>query len=288
MGATKLPEVVQQKLTAFTALEPEFAASFAFVQAVHGQRRFAHLSVADVVRYLHACYICECKDRLLSVPQTIRRYRGDEALDRLGRWQAGDTAGVVAFLDERLDGQPFAQITAEVTAAQRQPGQQALAERLAHGRLVLLNRAMNLTRLLDAIFAPLDAELIQAVREAAAALGHTPEQIASAPAAFATPLYAFVPHHALAERNMRVMNMLGIDALVRPADLPGARTWRVLPPAEPPGPFAEIPIPAYTELTSPLHNNLCRHRFIDHADTLEDIARSKTILIEEIGPTPIP
>lgn len=282
MRASSLPDVVQQKLATFDALEPEFAACFAFVEAVHGQRRFPRLNVADVVRYLHACYICECKDRLLGVPQTIRRYRGDEALARLGRWQAGDSTSVVALLEERLDGHPFAQITAEMAAAQSQPDQAAMAARLAHGRLVLLTRTMNLTRLLDAIFTPTDAKLLRQVREAAAKLDHTPEQIASALAAFASPLYAYMAHHALAQRNMRVMNIVGVGALMRPADLPGDRTWRVLPSTEPPGPFAEIPIPAYTELTSPLHNNLRHHRFVDRPDTPADIARSTTIHVEEV------
>lgn len=285
MRATSIPDVVQQKLAAFDALEPEFAACFAFVEAVHGQRRFARLSVADAVRYLHACYICECKDRLLSVPQTIRRYRGDEALERLGRWQAGDTTSVVTFLEERLDGHPFAQITAEMTTAQRQPDQAAMAARLAHGRLVLLTRAMNLTRLLDAIFTPADANLVRQVREAAARLDHTPEQIVSALAAFASPLYAYMAHHALAQRNMRVMNTVGVGALTRPADLPGDRTWRVLPPAESLPPYADIPIPAYTELTSPLHNNLLHHRFVDRPDTPADIARSTTIHVEILEET---
>ncbi len=60
-------KLAEQKLAAFERLQPEFEASFRFVQEVHGQRRFATFPVAEMVHYLHALWICECKDRLLSV-----------------------------------------------------------------------------------------------------------------------------------------------------------------------------------------------------------------------------
>jgi hypothetical protein len=276
-----IPELVEQKLAAFEAIREEFTASFAFVEAMHGQVRFDTLRVADAVRYLHACYICECKDRLLSVPITIRRYRGMEALTLLRNWQRGDTASVIAFLTDRLDGQPFAQLTQQIAEAERRADSEEPVQRLMHGRRILLNRAMNLLHLFDTIFTMPDAVLRRQVRLTCAALGHRPNQLARALLAFEEPVYAYMAHHALAQRNMLVMNAAGIDTLRQPADLPGARTWRVSPSIEPPGPFAEIPIHGYTELTSPLHNNLRGHRFTSHPDTPVDIANSVTLLIEE-------
>jgi hypothetical protein len=71
-----MQEQVKQKLDAFERLQPEFAASFRFVQEVHGQRRFAAFPVAETVHYLHALWICDCKDRLLSVFKSSLRYEG--------------------------------------------------------------------------------------------------------------------------------------------------------------------------------------------------------------------
>ncbi len=280
-----IPDLIEQKLAAFAAIQDEFIACFAFVEAMHGQQRFDALAVSDAVRYLHACYICECKDRLLSVPKTIRRYRGAEALSLLGTWQAGDTAGVVAFLTDRLDSPPFAQIAQQIAEAERQENAQAWVRRLEHGRAILLNRSMNLLRLLDAIFALPTAELVRQVRDESAKLNHRPHQIAAALSEFDEPLYAFVPHQALVQRNITVMNAAGLSTLRQPADLPGDRTWRVSPSTVPHGPFAEIPIPGYTELTAPLHNNLCRHRFTVHPDTPADIANSTTYLVENLPPS---
>jgi hypothetical protein len=59
--------LAEQKLAAFEQLQPEFEARFRFVQEVHGQRRFAAFPVASTVSYLHALWVCECKDRLLNV-----------------------------------------------------------------------------------------------------------------------------------------------------------------------------------------------------------------------------
>ena len=47
-------QAAQRKSEAFEHLQPEFEASFRFVQEVHGQRRFAAFPVAETVRYLHA------------------------------------------------------------------------------------------------------------------------------------------------------------------------------------------------------------------------------------------
>jgi hypothetical protein len=38
----------EQKLAAFERLQPEFEASFRFIQEVHGQRRFATFPVAEI------------------------------------------------------------------------------------------------------------------------------------------------------------------------------------------------------------------------------------------------
>jgi hypothetical protein len=268
MRQTPLPTLIQQKLDAFEAIQPAFIASFEYVQAIHGQRRFGNLSIADAVLYLVALYISECKDRLLSIPRTIRRYRGEEALRLLDRWQAGEIAAVVSFLTDRLDSLPLAQISQEIAAAQQEPDQAAQAQRLIHGRQVVLNRGMHLMLLVHSISAQPERDAIIQAREACISLGYTPERIARALADFATRLYAFVPHQALAQRNMLVMNVVGRSVLDMPADLPGDRTWRVLPATETRTPFAEIPIPAYTELTAPFHNNLRGVRFVDIPDPL--------------------
>lgn len=268
MRQTPLPALIQQKLDAFEALQPAFIASFEYIEAIHGQRRFTQLGIADAVLYLVSSYVCECKDRLLSIPKTIRRYRGEEALHVLDRWQAGEIVGVVMFMADRLDSLPLVQISQEIAAAQREPDQAARAQRLIHGRQVLLNRGMHLELLLHAICAQPEADVISQAREASVSLGYTPERIKHDLAQFTTRRYAFVPHQALAQRNMLVMNVVGRGVLDVPADLPGDRTWRVLPPTEPHGPFAEIPIPAYTELTAPLHNNPRGVRFVDIPDPL--------------------
>jgi hypothetical protein len=268
MRQPPLPSVIQQKLDAFAAIQPGFIASFEFIEAIHGQRRFSHLGIADAVLYLVSSYICECKDRLLSIPKTIRRYRGEEALRLLDRWQAGEIEGVVTFLTERLDSLPLAQLSHQIASAQHAGEQPALVQRLIHGRQVLLNRGMHLALLLDAICAQPEADAIAQVREACTALSYGPDRIARALKEFASRRYAYVPHQALAQRNMLIMNVVGRGVLDLPQDLPGDRTWRVLPSTEPHGPFADIPILAYTELTAPLHNNPLGVRFVDIPDPL--------------------
>src|SRR5215469_14642620 len=112
------PQLVQQKLEAFTHLEPEFEDCFLFVQDVHGQKRFSSFPVAYTVRYLHALWICECKTSLLSVPRTVKEYEGQISLKLLRCWQEKeDTADIVAFLHHKLDMLPLADITRQIHEA---------------------------------------------------------------------------------------------------------------------------------------------------------------------------
>lgn len=267
-------ELINQKLAAFEQLQPEFEECFRYVQNVHGQKRFSTFSVADAVRYLHALWICERKDRLLSIYKNIERYEGRRCLELLRSWQAvGNNAGVVAFLQRKLDMMPFADITRQVYMAEQQGGDFGLARRLRHGRLILLNRGMNLLHALDAIFALPEEQLVKEVQVACERYGHTPAQIDQQLADMDSPIYSYVPHQALANRNMLVMNKLGADVMSKPMDQPGQRSWRVLEPAEPvvdPAepvkPFAEHIIFRYQELTSPQHNNIRGNRFIDRPE----------------------
>lgn len=256
--------LAKQKLEAFEQLQPAFEASFRFVQEVHGQRRFAAFPVAETVSYLHALWVCERKDRLLSVYKNIVRYEGQHCLSLLQRWQAGETAAVVAFLQRKLDGLPFADLMHQIEEAKtvRHAGDDLL-RRLLHGRLVLLNRAMNLLQALDGIFALPEEELMREVRVACVSSGHAPSQIKQQLAEVENPLSTYAPHQLLAQRNMLVMNTLGINVMTLPTDLPGERSWKVVAPTEPLRPFAESVIRGYQELVSPSHNNLKEHRFID-------------------------
>ncbi len=81
-----------------------------------------------------------------------------------------------------------------------------------------------------------------------------------------TPLYSYVPHQVLAQRNMLVMNKMGIDVMNKPTDEPGQRSWRVLAPTEPINPYAEHVIPGYQELVTPTHNNPRDDRFVDRPE----------------------
>jgi hypothetical protein len=261
-----IPTIVQEKLEAFERLRPEFEASFQFVQDVHGHRRLAEFPVGDIVRYLHARWICECKGHLLSVPRTVKEYEGELCLQLLRDWQQGDTASVVAFLHHRLDMLPVAQITRQIQEARHVHQDDGLAQRLEHGRRVLLNRGFNLMQALDAIFALTEEELQQAVCDACKQYGHQPEQIEQQLALLETPLYSYIPHHALAQRNIMVMNELGVHVTSRWADRPSHRSWRVLEPTVPQGPYAQQVIAGYQLLTAPLHNNLNGHRFVDRLE----------------------
>lgn len=263
--------LIKQKLAAFERLQAEFEECFRFVQDVHGQRRFPTFSVADSVHYLHALWVCECKDRLLSIFKNISRYEGRRCLELLLSWQEGDTANVVGFLYSKLDMLPVADITRQLHQALYHDNDKNLARRLKHGRLVLLNRGMNLMHALDAIFAVEDDLLVKEVQIACMQYGHHPSQIEEQIAEMDTPLYSYVPHRSLAQRNMMLMNKLGVDILSRPTDLPGQRSWRVLEPAEPMSPFAEHVIEGYQDMTSPQFNNLKGHRFVDHHKRSNDL-----------------
>lgn len=260
------PELIQQKLTAFDELEPDFVECFRFVQDVQGQQRFPTFPVSDSVRYLHALWICERKDRLLSVYKNIQRYDGKRCLELLLHWQEGNIADVVEFLQQKLDTLPFGDLTRQLEVAQRAGGDFGLARRLLHGRHTLLNRGMNLIRALDAIFALPDNEVIEEVRIACERYGHTPGQIAQQTAEIESPIYAYMPHQLLARRNMTVMNRLGVAVMNKPTDEPGQRSWRVLEPTEPMSPYAEHIILGYQELVTPTHNNLKEDPFVDRPE----------------------
>src|SRR5207237_2564292 len=258
-----MQELVNEKLAAFERLQPEFEACFHFVQLVHGQQRFNKFPLVNAVRYLHSLWVCECKDRLLSIYKNIERYEGRYCLELLRLWQEGDNTDVVAFLHRKLDMLPFADITRQYHEAVQQGGDYGLARRLAHGRLIMLNRGMNLMHALDAIFALPEDQLVKEVHVACERYGHQPSQIKRQLTEMESPLYAYVHHQMLANHNMVVMNKLGVDVMNKPTDQPGQRSWRVIEPTEPLSPFAEHIIAGYQELVSPLHNNIRGDRFID-------------------------
>lgn len=234
----EISEPVRAKLEAFARLRGEFEICFAYVEDVHGQRRVSPFPVEGVVRYLHALWICECKDRLLSVPKTIERYEGPQALALLRGWQHGDTASVVAFLHGKLDSLPFADLTLQIQNAYA-AGQIALAARLTHGRMTLLNRAINLNAALDSMFSLSLEALLEQVGATSVELGYTPDRIEEELAALATRVFAYLPHPVLARENILVMNAAGIQVTDNEADRPGERTSLVE--------AARMPLPGYAE-----------------------------------------
>lgn len=259
-----LPALVEAKLEAFDRLEAEFADSFLFVQAVQGQRRFPAFPVALAVQYLHALWVCERKDRLLSVPGATERYEGQRCLELLRGWQQGESAEVVAFLQEKLDSLPLAECTRQLEAIRRQGQDGSLVERLSQGRLVLLQRGMNLLHALEPLFTLPEETIAQEVVAACRERGHTPEQIEAQLQELRAPLLSALPHPALARRNMQVMDRLGVLLTANAADRPGARSWKVAEPTMPPGPYAEQVIRGYVALTAPWHNNVLGRRFSDY------------------------
>ncbi len=265
-GTIAPPPVVREKLTAFEQIQPEFEACFRFVQDVQGQKRFPSFPVRETVHFLHALWLCECKDRLLSVYRNIERYEGRHCLELMRSWQNGDSSDVVAFLQRKLDMPPLAQLTQQYELAQRSGGDFGLARRLAHGRVVQIVRSMNFLHALDAIFAPSPDELQQQVQAACAEFGHRPEQIEQQLAEMERPIYDFVPHQALAQRNMTVMNALGVQIMSYPSDQPGQRSWRVLEPTVPPGPYAQHVIVGYLERITPWYNNPRNKNFVDRPE----------------------
>lgn len=248
------PLLVTEKIVAFDAMRAEFESCFAYVEAMHGQKRFPEIPVGSSVLYLHALWVCDCKDHLLSIPRTTGRYEGMRCLELLRDWQHGEIAPVVAFLHEKLNLLDFAGLT-----RQRQEaigaGNMVLAERLTHGRAVLLNRGFNLHSALDAIFALPDDELMRQVRAACARYGHAPEAIPSQLAVYASPVYSYLPHPQLARYNMVVMNALGVRVTDDLADLPGRRTDAVAASALPAAPYADEVVPGELDLSGMPHNN---------------------------------
>ena len=265
-----IQELVEQKLDAFEQLKPEFEECFIFVQQVHGQQRFSSFPVANTVRYLHALWVCECKDRLLSIYKNIERYEGAYCLELLRRWQRGETADVVEFVHRKLDTLPFSDLTRQIQDARREHQSESLVRRLIDGRRVLLNRGINQMQALDAIFALSEEQLMREVRAACERYGHLPEQIELQLAQFDTPLYAYVISQALARRNMEEMNKMGMQVMSRPTDRPGERSASVLEPEERPRPFAEEVIAGYVEMTAPWHNNIRGVRFVDFPERSEE------------------
>lgn len=238
----KVDALSARKLEAFAEIEQDFLDSFLFVQDVHGRRRFTSFPVADVVRYLHALYICERKDRLLSVLKNIERYEGERCLRLLRGWQEGQTADVVAFIHAKLDNQPFAEVSRRIEQVQGM-GDTRTARRLVSGRLVLLNRNFNLSHALDAIFA-LEPERLHAdVAAHCERLGHAPDAINRQIVELRSDVYRYAPSAPLARRNMLLMNHLGI----RIAEADGEHE---APATEPAPPFAEEMIPGETTLIS--------------------------------------
>jgi hypothetical protein len=260
-----LAAIVAEKLAAFARLQPEFEASFQYVQEVQGQRRFADFSVAATARYLHALWVCECKDRLLSVPRSMGRYEGQRCLELLRDWQTGETAEVVDFLRGKLDTLPFGDITRQLEQVRRQQIANPLAERLAHGRIILLNRGMNLLHAMEPLFTLPEKALLAEVREACIQFGQQPEQIALRLTELELPLYAYIPHPMLAQRNMLVMDRVGVQLTSATADQPEHRSWQVAEPELPAHPYAEQIISGYVDMTSTRHNNFSDYRFFHRA-----------------------
>ncbi len=250
-----VPAIVEQKLAAFEQFQVEFEASFRFIQDVHGLRRFTAFPVRYVVRYLHALWVCECKDRLFSIYKNIERYEGSVCLELLRNWQSGDLASVVAFLNRKLDILPLSDVTRQLQEARQQGRDDGLLARLANGRMIMLNRGMNVMQALDAIFAPMEEELLKEVQAACMQYGHHPAQIEEQLAAMRTPLYSYMPHQLLAQSNMLIMNKLGVNVKSKPVAQPGQHSWRVLEPGDslPPTPYAEQVIEGYQVLNLPLY-----------------------------------
>ncbi|HEY8323798.1 MAG TPA: hypothetical protein VIG77_04850 [Ktedonobacterales bacterium] len=245
-----------RKLTEFARIEDEFTASFIFVQEVHGQRRFETFPLEHVVRYLHALYICELKDRLLSVMNAIDRYEGERCLRLLRGWQQGETAEVIAFIHRKLDNLPFGEVSRQIEQAARN-GDAQTASRLAAGRVVLLNRNFNLSHALHAIITPEPEQLRAEVIALCAQLDHTPTALDQQIASLSTELYAYAPSAALARRNMLLMNRLGVQVDghgARPATPPTGdaeeRAALALTAPRPAPPYAEEVIPGQMTLVS--------------------------------------
>jgi hypothetical protein len=265
-----IPDLVQLKLEAFDRLQHEFEISFQFLQEAHGQKRFPAFPVAEVVRYLHARWLCEYKGRLLSVAKTVKEYDGERCLELLNLWQREDTASVVEFLQHKLDMLPLADITRQYHEARYTHRDDGLARRLAHGRMVMLNRGVNLMQALDAIFGQSEEALFVEVRVACERYNHRPEQIKLQLEEMNSALYSYIPNQVLAQRNMLVMNKLGVNLTTHPSDRPGNRSWRVVAPIEPLSPYAEQVVEGYLELVAPTHYNITGKQFVDRPERSDE------------------
>ncbi len=265
MVPAQTPELVTRKLRAFEDIQAEFVDCFRFKQDVHGQKRFPAFSVEQVVYYLHALWLCECKDRLLGVYENSSRYEGEWCLELLRTWQEGRSAAVVAFLLAKLDMLSLADLTGQIEEARYQRNDEILAHRLEHGRLVALNRGMNLLFALEAIATGSEEDLRSELYLACERYGHTPVLIVEQQAALATPLYAYRPHPLLARRNMTLMNRLDADTLTQTGENQD-RSWLLKVLNKPLAPLAEQVIPGYTPLLAPMYNNVRGVRFVDRAE----------------------
>jgi len=242
------------KLAAFQRIEAEFLRSFRFMEILQGQQRLPVCTVADSVRFLHALWICECKDKLLSIPQSMGRYEGRRCLELMRSWQEGDTGAVVGLLQRKLNNLSTAELTTQIHEA-RAAGNEVLADRLDHGRGVMVNRGFHLMQILDAIFTFPEPLLRDQVGLACREFGHAPAQIATQLAEMDSLLYTYAPHPLLARHNMLLMNELGISVTSSFADQPGNRTSRVGAAISPQPPYAELTVLGEMTLISPLRNN---------------------------------
>ncbi len=118
------------------------------------------------------------------------------------------------------------------------------------------------------------------MQAACAQYGHRPEQIEQQLAAMEGLLYSYVPHQSLSQRNMVLMNKMGVQVTSKPADRPGERSWRVLEPTVPPGPYAQHIIEGYLELTSPFFNNIKNDRFVDLPEPGENVEVQRDVQME--------
>ncbi|HET8908411.1 MAG TPA: hypothetical protein VFN11_15755, partial [Ktedonobacterales bacterium] len=248
-GSTALPPLIAEKLAAYERIAGDVEAAFRYIEDMHGQRRFSHIPIEETVRYLHALWLCDRKDMLLSVPTSsgrrkrgsggrYERFEGQHALELLCAWQQGEMADVVAFLEMKLGQSSFADITRNIGDAARR-GDRALVRRLKHGRETLLNRTHNLTRALSVLFNTPPDTLHHTAIAACARYGHTVAACQEQLAEIGAPLYTFVPHPALARRNMRLMNALGIAVSDNNTDRPGRRTRNVQRPKMPNQSYAD-------------------------------------------------
>lgn len=245
-----VPPIVREKLAAFDQIEPAFRESFVYVEQMHGEARLNGVSVAGIVHYLHALFLCHVKDALLSVPTTTTRYDRRSALDLLEGWQRGETLPVIAFLEVKLVLPQFVELFGELHGTE-DVGDERGTQRLRHGLQILLNRVHNLTSALETLAGLPQAAIVDEVQGACVEFGHTPDEIRTQREWFANPCYSYMPHPELARRNMLVMNSLGVAVTANPGDLPGERTARVAPGTEPLPSYASNPLPHQRTFSPP-------------------------------------